>query len=269
MNQRWREGRDSYRPAGEVIDPRDFEVAEIAEDAPAKAFVLKHHYSASYPAARWRFGLYRGGKLAGVAVFSHPASDAVLTNVFQGEATESVELGRFVLLDDVAGNGETWFLGRCFEVLRREGLRGVVSFSDPVARQRADGITVFPGHIGTIYQAHNGVFLGRGSPSTLKLLPDGTVFSNRAWGKIRMQQRGWRYSAAILERFGAERLDPEREDPRAWLRRWLPSLTRNLRHPGNYRYAWGLQRASRRALPTSLPYPKKSIPSPSPLPLAA
>lgn len=30
-----------------------------------------------------------------------------LTNVFGAKAVESVELGRFVLLDDVPGNGET------------------------------------------------------------------------------------------------------------------------------------------------------------------
>ena len=49
--QRWRERRDSYRPAGEVIDPRRFEVAPIPDDTTARAFVEAHHYSASYPAA--------------------------------------------------------------------------------------------------------------------------------------------------------------------------------------------------------------------------
>ena len=60
--QRWRGGRDSYRPAGETIRTSDFEVAAFPEDAVAKRFVLRHHYSGSYPAARWRFGLYRGAE---------------------------------------------------------------------------------------------------------------------------------------------------------------------------------------------------------------
>lgn len=51
------------------------------------------------PAPRHRIGHYRRGELVGVAVFSHPCSDAVLTNVFDAPATLSVELGRFVLLD--------------------------------------------------------------------------------------------------------------------------------------------------------------------------
>lgn len=29
MTQRWRDGRDSYRPRGEPVDPREWEVAEI------------------------------------------------------------------------------------------------------------------------------------------------------------------------------------------------------------------------------------------------
>jgi hypothetical protein len=93
--QRWRARRDSYRPAGEAFAPRLHEVAPIADDGTAKRFVEAHHYSGSYPAARYRFGLYREGALAGVAVFSQPCSDKVLTAVFPGDPLVSVELGRF------------------------------------------------------------------------------------------------------------------------------------------------------------------------------
>jgi hypothetical protein len=53
----------------------------------------------------------------------------------------------------VPGNGESWFIARCFERLRREGFVGVVAHSDPLRRTRADGTVVCPGHVGTIYQA--------------------------------------------------------------------------------------------------------------------
>src|SRR4051812_33664326 len=102
--QRWREGRDCYRPAGETIRTRDYEVAALAGNATARRFVLRHHYSGSYPAARFRFGLYRGADLVGVAVFSHPCTDRVLS-LFGGPPTESVELGHFVLLDEMPANG--------------------------------------------------------------------------------------------------------------------------------------------------------------------
>lgn len=253
-NQRWHARRDSYRPSAEPICTLAHEVAPIADDATARAFVLEHHYSCSYPAARYRFGLYRHGRLAGVAVFSHPCSDRVITNVFPVPAVEAVELGRFVLLDEVEGNGETWFLARAFELLRREGLVGVVSFSDPVPRATAAGAVVFPGHLGTIYQAHNGCYLGRSTARTLRLLPDGTVLSSRSLQKIRAREQGWRYSAGLLESAGAAPLGEG--DPRPWLATWLPRLTRTLRHPGNHRYAWPLERRLRRQLPEALPYPK-------------
>ena len=251
MNQRWRRGRASYRPPDDPIRTAEYEVARIDGDEVAKAFVVAHHYAATYPTARARFGLYRRGTLAGVAVFSHPANDVVLTGVFPGTATDSMELGRFVLLDHVAGNGETWFLARCFAQLRRDGVRGVVSFSDPVPRRARDGRLVFKGHVGTIYQAHNGTYLGRGTARTLHLLPDGTVVSARALQKIRAGERGWRYAAAQLEAAGAP---PCAGDRRRWLTTWLPRVTTRLAHPGNHKYAWPLTRHDR--LPASLPYPK-------------
>jgi hypothetical protein len=241
-NQRWRDGRCVFRrPDG--VKPREYEVGEVG-DTVAKAFVQTHHYLRSYPAARFRFGLFRRDVLVGVAIFSHPMNDRALTNVFAGSARDSVELGRFVLLDEVPYNAETWMLSQCLKVLKKVGLRGVLSFSDPVPRMAADGRVVFPGHIGTIYQAGNGAYLGRGSPTPLYLLPDGTTFSKRAISKIRNAEQGKDYACGQLMAFGAD-------DPRGtvgslyqsyteWLGYWLPLLTRRVRHPGNHRYAWTL-----------------------------
>lgn len=254
-NQRWRDRRGSYRPAGETIQTALYEVATIPGDAVAKAFVTGHHYSGTYPAARFRFGLYRRAELLGVAVFSHPTNDAVLTSVFPCEAIEAVELGRLVLLDEVPGNGETWFIARCFEHLRGKGLRGVLSFSDPAPRTAASGEVVFPGHIGTIYQAHNAVYLGRREDlRTVYLLPDGSVFSDRAAQKIRSLDRGCEYAAAQLERAGADPFD--RSNPRAWLSRAMVRVTRTVRRQGNHKYAWALDKAMARRIPKGLPYPK-------------
>src|SRR5260370_22077353 len=161
MNQRWWKHRTSYRPAGEVINPSLYDVQVLTRDSSAKAFVEEHHYSRSYPAARFRFGLYERGVLGGVAVFSHPCNDRALTNVFRCPAPEAVELGRFVLVDSVPGNGETWFLSRCFQLLRREGLAGVISFSDPLPRRGIGGELVHPGHVGTVYQHFNARYIGR------------------------------------------------------------------------------------------------------------
>lgn len=253
MNQRWNQGRDSYRRPSEPIRTSEYDVEEIRGDAVAKAFVETHHYSGSYPAARVRVGLYRRGTLAGVAVLSHPCSDRVLTNVFGGRATDHAELGRFVLLDEVPGNGESWMLARTFEILRRRGLRGILAFSDPVERVSADGTRVKPGHVGTIYQATNARYLGRGTARTLRVLPDGTVLSDRSIQKIRKAERGWTGAAEILRAFGADVPWESRHD---WLTHWLGRLTRPLRHPGNHKYAWGLDKGTTAALPPAGSYPK-------------
>lgn len=258
LSQRWRERCDRYRPSQETIRTSEYDVAAIDETT-AKRFVIEHHYAATFPAARFRFGLFRRGALVGVAVFSHPTNERVLA-MFPGTTRESTELGRFVLLDDVPGNGESWFLGRAFDELRHIGLVGVLSFSDPVPRTTTAGRLVMPGHVGTIYAAHNGVYLGRGTARLLRLLPDGTVFSDRAASKIRAGERGYRYAMAILERHGADAWD-EREPREDWLRRWVPRLTRILRHPGNHRYGWMLPRRRRSFLVPVGPYPKaKDLP---------
>jgi hypothetical protein len=259
FNQRWRCAGDSYRPPEEPIRTADYDVVELREDGPAKAFVLEHHYSGTFPAARWRFGLFRRGVLQGVAVFSHPCNDRVLTTVFPGRATDSVELGRFVLLDEVPGNGETWMLGRTVALLRREGLAGVVAFSDPCRRINRFGQQVFGGHIGTIYQAFNGVYLGRGTPRTLMLLPDGAVLSERAQQKVRSADRGVAYAVQQLVAWGAS--PPgcyQSAYLRAWLQRWRGRLCRSVRHQGNHKYAWALSRRVR--LPPGRPYPKQVDP---------
>jgi hypothetical protein len=158
------------------------------------------------------------------------------------------------LLDYVPGNGETWFLARCFARLRQVGLAGVVSFSDPVARTDTAGRVVHPGHLGTIYQAHNAVFLGRARGRIKRLFPDGTVAENRTLSKIPTRRKGWREAVETLVGHGAER-PVAGEHLGDWLRRQLPRVTRPLPHPGNFKYAWALHRAVR--LPAGLPYPKE------------
>jgi hypothetical protein len=117
---------------------------------------------------------------------------------------------------------------------------------------------VFLGHAGTIYQATNATYVGRGAPATLRMLPDGSVLHGRALAKLRKRDKGWRYVAERLERAGGVPLT-DGEDTGRWANRWVTELTRRLRHPGNHKYLFGLTRAARRALPASLPYPKLAL----------
>ncbi|MGN6107738.1 MAG: hypothetical protein ACTHU0_21695 [Kofleriaceae bacterium] len=273
VEQRWRDRVGVYRSVREFFDPRAYEADEILDDTPAKAFVNAHHYSGTYPAAMRRFGLFErySRRLVGVAVFSYPVNDAVFSWL-PGEKDQSLELGRLVLLDEVLANAETWFIARCFDVLVSHGVTGVVSFADPEKRVDADGRVVMPGHIKTTYQAKGAVYAGRGTPRTLRLLPDGTVLNDRAKQKIRGRERGHEHVEERLIRSGRAqgiaipelRATASREEARRWLATWAPLLTRRQRHPGNHRYLFGLTKEARRRIPQMLdgcgvprlPYPK-------------
>ncbi len=260
--ERWRERRASWRHRSEGgFDWRQYEVGPV-DELVAKAFVERHHYSGSYVAARLRYGLWdRRGQLVGIAVLSVPVQRAVLTRPFPELVpfAESLELGRFVLVDAVPANGESWFLAQAFRLAAAAGIRGVVSFSDPVARRDAAGRLVFPGHVGTIYQASNAIYAGRGTARSLLLLPDGRVLSDRALAKVRAQHRGHAYVETLLCAYGAP---PRRgADPSEWLTQALVAAgIRRLRHPGNHRYLFRLgDRAGRRSISVGVPaygYPK-------------
>src|SRR5512135_2698121 len=159
-NQRWRERKAFFRRPDEQIDARIHDVAAFDSDNVARDFIATHHYAGTLPPAKFRFGLYERGELVGVAAFTVPQRDEVTRNVFPTlPPDQRVELGRFVLLDRVKGNGETWFLSRCLKLLALENVFGVVSFSDPVPRPTLAGKVVMPGHVGTIYQAANASYL--------------------------------------------------------------------------------------------------------------
>jgi len=267
--QRWTLGRHSWRHLSEGgFDARRFTVDEIPE-AVARAFVHQHHYSGSYPAARLAWGLFTddekltldGAGLVGVAVLSVPMRAAVLTNVFPElePFTESLELGRFVLTDATPANAESWFIAQVWHRAAATGIRGVVSFADPMPRHRTvtdvdeagqlrtRTETITPGHIGAIYQATNALSLGRSTARTLNYVPSvGLVLSERTLSKIRTGEPGADAGERHLLSLGAR---PRRagEDPRAWLREALVDVgVRKIRHPGNHRYAWPLGSARQR-----------------------
>ena len=154
--QRWRDGKSSWRHRSDGgFNARSYEVAPL-DECTAKRYVERNHYSGTYVASRLRYGLWENhGPLVGVAVLSIPVRSAVLTRPFPElePYVESLELGRFVLADRVPGNGESWFLARVFHVAAQDGIRGVVSFADPVARRDGAGHLIFPGHVGIVY--HN------------------------------------------------------------------------------------------------------------------
>lgn len=262
--QRWRHGEHSWRHRSEGgFDAARYTVG-LTEDAAARSFVIRHHYSGTWPAARLRAGLYDERGLVGVAVLAVPVSRPVLTRAFPTLVpyVESLELARFVLLNRVPANAETWFLARAFTLAAQQGVRGVVSFSDPMPRTRLDGgRIVMPGHYGTIYQAANGLHTAdRGTARTLLMAPNGRVFSARAMQKVRRDEPGHAYAERQLQTWGASPRMAD-ESGSAWLAHALDEARmRRVRHPGNYRYLFRLGTRAQRSRVliglASAPYPK-------------
>jgi hypothetical protein len=257
--QRWTLGREFRRPAGEVIRTAEYDVTPIGPNE-AKAFVEQHHYSGSCSPTMAPFGLWRRGELAGAAVFGPLPSENAHKAVFPTlSTTQALTLGRLVLLDNVPANGESYFVARCFDLLRARGVIAIESCADPQPRETGDGRRVHRGHVGTVYSALNGRYVGKTNPASLRLLPDGSVLSNRTQGKLVRGERGQSTAIAQLERFGADRFDSAKDDPIVWLRTWRTQHTRAMRHQGNYRYLWVLDKRRRAELEPygpRLAYPK-------------
>ena len=122
--------------------------------AEARAFVEAHHYSKNLPSGKnFYFGTTVDGTLVAVAVYGISASmgmEKALTKYFNEPvaATNYVELRRLCRVggkDDSAGCPPlTWVLAKCHKLLVAEGIRFVVSFSDPMHD-----------HHGGIYKAAN------------------------------------------------------------------------------------------------------------------
>ena len=261
--QRWRLGRAYWRVDRDEGFRRQHYTIDGIDQKPARAFVETHHYSSSYPFALARVGLFQGRRLVGVAIFSTPINSNAVRRYAGLDAALGVELGRFILLNRVPYNAESFFLAGAFAHLRREmpDVKAVIAYSDPVPRATASGELIMPGHVGTIYQAGNGRYVGRSSSQTMYLTDRGVALSTRGLSKIRRQEYGAASAEKRLRQLGA----PARrlhQHPAEWIDELLAGTTfRKLRHPGNHVYVWplGTTRAKRMTLANCAPgkaYPK-------------
>lgn len=245
--QRWRDGRASYRPAGETFDTRWASVQPIADQV-AKDFVEKHHYSRSYVAARFRAGLFvkmpfKKEVLCGVGVFSVAMNQRVIPAYFAGlSPNEGVELGRFVLHDSCEANAESWALARMKRLLQDAlpEVRGVVAYCDPIERRDVDGAVVKRGHLGTIYRATNCSYRGRSSARTVWLAPTGECLADRTLAKVRSEDTGQAYVMKKLRSLGAPAARFG-ESGASYISRLKDShWLRPIRHPGNLAFTFDL-----------------------------
>ena len=275
--QRWNTRQHSWRHTSEGgFASRSFEVAQVTQ-AEAISFCETHHYGGKPGGILDQYGLFRSsGQLVGVAVLTNGGFKAVLQAAFPHLAPydEARELGRLVLLDEVPANAESWFLAEAFRQQAAQGVRGIVSFSDPVARFAPDGTMTMPGHVGTIYQASNATYTGRITPRTV-WFHDGRMINEQLLGKVRTPgKEGHDYAVQTFVSWGA-RAPRRGQDMKVWLAQAKQQTgCYSQRHHGNHRYQFALhpyrpglsrrqERLARRADPpialggTPMAYPKK------------
>ncbi len=152
---------------------------------------------------------------------------------------KSLDLGRFVLLPEIEGNAETFFLRQSLWHLGRlkPEYDLVISMSDPMSYRTLDGRVISPGHYGGIYVAGGLRHVGRSRPDWRRLDPDGRVVQGRAVSKARGGEEGQDYAIRKLMAWGAPAPAPD-EDIGEWVRRALQDGPfRRVKHPGNLVYA--------------------------------
>ena len=113
-----------------------------------KAMVEKLHYKKTSRSLKQRevFSLWVEDLLVGCAVFGDICSGAGQAKYGDG----TLELRRFILIDEAPRNSESFFLGHCLRVLKKkQSWKQVLTYADPNN-----------GHQGIIYKATNFKYIG-------------------------------------------------------------------------------------------------------------
>lgn len=191
----------------------------------AKHAVMRWHYSRAMPAAKLvRIGVWEGGRFVGAILYGSGANRH-LASPFGLESTEACELVRVAL-----AGGREHPTSRCLaislKILKRHcpGLKAIVSYADTKE-----------GHLGTIYQATNWLFIGAASQPYLKVR-----------GKIE-------HPRSLYDRYGAN------GQSLPWLKANVDPNARRVEMPAKLKYVWCYDAALREKLAAvAQPFPKRA-----------
>lgn len=184
-----------------------------ASHALARQAIQQWHYSGTLPAAGLDcYGVREGQRFVGVVVFGMGANPR-LASPFGLARHEVRELVRVALADN-RRYPTSAVIALCLDALHRERpeLRLCVSYADPTH-----------GHIGTLYQAGNWIYLGR-TPATRVLWLHGRRMHSRS----------------VFQRYRTCRL--------GWLQTHVDPQARGSYDPPKYRYAYPFDSQMRRRL---------------------
>jgi hypothetical protein len=228
------------------FDPSRHHLELLEDRSMVKPWIENAHYIRRWPTnAQFVFGVIRDrSTLVGTIIYGEPGRIDLSKSISPLLARNQVtELQRLFLLDEVENNAETWVIARSFELLKIYAPEKicVVSYADPAAQ-----------HLGTIYQAANGIY---------QELPSGTS-SFQINREDPEDPKKWMHSRSIIWRFGSANL----EHLKFCIGRNFWKREENRK----YRYVWFLcNRVDRKKFVVSMkhiaPYPTETIESPKPV----
>lgn len=141
-------------------------VQPITFDEAAKLVNNYHYLGKNKFMSVKRFGLFNDSlELIGAVVYQPLAAPQSAQSAFglpRGNYPDLLEMARLVLNPTMNGkNYGSMLIGRSLKLLKREGIRAVISYADSTR------------HNGAIYQAANFGYYGLTAPKNDYLLPDG------------------------------------------------------------------------------------------------
>ena len=190
----------------------------------AKALLVRMHYLHSLPGGTClAFGTFVGNRLLGALTWGVGPTNA--HRLVEGATRDDcLTLTRLWLSDELPRNSESRTLGVAVRALRRHtSVKFIISYADPSQ-----------GHVGTIYQASNWLYIGLSKATPLYDIGDGIARHSRSLSHA--------YGSHSIKHFARYGVDVKKV-PQAAKHRYVYFLDPSFRHRLNV---------------SVLPYPKKA-----------
>lgn len=166
--------RDSFMEEGTPdvphLDVKDSIVREISYNE-AREIILKYEWLGTMAKSNRHFGIFFGDKCAGVCcVIAGNGAGGLLTHKMLGiEQCELGVLARGACVHWAPKNTNSRLVSQTIKLLKKTtDLKILIAYSD-----------VDAGEIGTIYQACNWTYIGKGSSNEQFVSPDGRVYDRK------------------------------------------------------------------------------------------
>ena len=190
----------------------------------AKSVIERYHYSHTYPNQNIAFGAFYNGELLGVITYGNGPHVVYKSIPGCDHARHLLVLMRLWMADRAPRFMESQAIATTLRLMRRDRIcRVVISYADPEQ-----------GHIGTIYQASNWIYIGNTKETTAFVMSNGAVVHRTEMFRTNKGNASLSYLK-------------EKVDPGITLKKCSPK----------YRYVYPVQKNLRSSLTSiGLPYPK-------------